>query len=83
MCIKDVLMSAPMATISTPAFRVLLEEFGGCDLYGSEMINAASLLTKGPFESYYVMSDPVPEKLVHQLVGGRCGDSGKSGRVPR
>lgn len=59
-----------MATISTPAFRTLLEELGGCDLYGSEMINAASLLTGGPFESYYLMPDPVPEKLVHQLVGG-------------
>ncbi|MCX7787179.1 MAG: tRNA-dihydrouridine synthase family protein [Spirochaetes bacterium] len=59
-----------MATISTPAFRILLEEFGGCDLYGSEMINAASLLTGGPFESYYVMAEPVPEKLIHQLVGG-------------
>lgn len=70
MCIKDVLVSAPMATISTPAFRTLLEELGGCDLYGSEMINAASLLTGGPFESYYLMGDPVPEKLVHQLVGG-------------
>ena len=62
--------AAPMATISTPAFRTLLEEWGGCDLYGSEMISAASLLTGGPFESYYLMSDPVPEKLVHQLVGG-------------
>ena len=70
MCIKDVLVAAPMATISTPAFRILLEELGGCDLYGSEMINAASLLTGGPFESYYLMADPVPEKLVHQLVGG-------------
>jgi len=59
-----------MATISTPALRVLLEEFGCCDLYGSEMINASSLLTGGPFESYYVMPDPVPEKLIHQLVGG-------------
>lgn len=70
MCIKDVLVAAPMATISTPAFRVLLEEFGGCDLYGSEMINAGSLLTGGPYESYYLSPDPAPDRLIHQLVGG-------------
>ena len=63
------LICGPMATISHPAFRILIEKFGGCDEYFTEMINAGSLLTQGPFEKYYIDSTPVPEKLVWQLTG--------------
>ncbi|MFQ3621569.1 MAG: tRNA-dihydrouridine synthase family protein [Spirochaetales bacterium] len=70
MRIKNVLVSAPMANLTTPAFRCIIEDFGGCDLYFSEMINAASLLTGGAYEAYYVCADPVPDKLIHQIVGG-------------
>ena len=59
----------PMATISHPAFRILLEQFGGCDEYFTEMINAGTLLTGGPFEKYYIDPAPVPEKIVWQLTG--------------
>ena len=58
-----------MATISHPAFRILLEQFGGCDEYFTEMINAGSLLVDGPFEKYYLNPCPVPEKIVWQLTG--------------
>ena len=58
-----------MATISHPAFRILLEQFGGCDEYFTEMINAGTLLTGGQFESYYINPAPVPEKIVWQLTG--------------
>lgn len=63
------LISGPMATISHPAFRILCEEFGGCDEYFTEMINAGSLITKGPFEKYYLDATPAPEKIVWQLTG--------------
>jgi len=68
---RDLLILAPMAGITTPAHRVLVEEAGGCDLYFTEMINAASFVDQGPYERYYVIPDPVPGKLVYQLVGGR------------
>ncbi len=58
-----------MATISHPAFRNLIERFGGCDEYFTEMINAGTLLTNGPFEKYYIDPSPVPEKIVWQLTG--------------
>ena len=58
-----------MATISHPAFRILIEQFGGCDEYFTEMINAGSLLVDGPFEQYYLNPCPVPEKIVWQLTG--------------
>ncbi len=58
-----------MATVSHPAFRVLVEKFGGCDEYFSEMINAGTLLTGGPFEKYYIDPSPVPQKIVWQLTG--------------
>lgn len=58
-----------MATISHPAFRILVERFGGCDEYFTEMINAGSLLNFGPFEKFYIDSTPCPEKIVWQLTG--------------
>ncbi|MCI5606230.1 MAG: tRNA-dihydrouridine synthase family protein [Spirochaetia bacterium] len=63
------LICGPMATISHPAFRILVEQFGGCDEYYTEMINAGTVLTNGPFEHYYLDPAPVPEKLVWQLTG--------------
>ena len=63
------LICGPMATISHPAFRILLEQFGGCDEYFTEMINAGTLLTGGQFEKYYIDPAPVPEKIVWQLTG--------------
>ena len=63
------LICGPMATISHPASRILIERFGGCDEYFTEMINAGSLLTGGPFEKYYIDPAPVPEKVVWQLTG--------------
>ena len=58
-----------MATISHPAFRMLIERFGGCDEYFTEMINAGTLLVNGPFEKYYINPAPVPQKVVWQLTG--------------
>lgn len=63
------LVCAPMATLGHPAFRILIEKFGGCNEYYTEMINAASLLNNGQFEKYYINPAPVPEKIVWQLVG--------------
>lgn len=63
------LICAPMATLSHPAFRILMEKFGGCDEYYTEMINAPSLLHGGQFEKFYINPAPVPEKLVWQLTG--------------
>jgi tRNA-dihydrouridine synthase B len=64
-------MLAPMATVSHEAFRIAVEKFGGCDEYFTEMINAGSLINRGPFEKYYLLNGPVPEKIVWQLTGSR------------
>jgi len=61
------LICGPMATVSHPAFRILVEKFGGCDEYFTEMINAGTLITNGPFEKYYIDAAPVPSKIVWQL----------------
>lgn len=63
------LIAGPMATLSTEAFRRLVEKFGGCDEYYTEMINAGSLLTRGPFEKYYLLNDIAGDKIVWQLTG--------------
>lgn len=66
------LILAPMATLSHEAFRRTVEDFGGCDEYFTEMINAGSLLHLGPFEKFYLSGAPVPEKTVRQLTGSRA-----------
>ncbi len=67
------LICGPMATLSHEAFRRSVERFGGCDEYFTEMINAPSLLNRGPFEQYYLLNGPSPEKIVWQLTGNRAG----------
>jgi len=58
-----------MAEISHRALRELIEGFGGCDEYFTEMISAQALLAAGPFEKWYIDNGPCPQKLVYQLVG--------------
>ena len=65
---------APMAELSHRALRELIESFGGCDGYFTEMISAAALLTGGPYEKWYIDTAPKPEKCVFQLVGS-CLDA--------
>jgi tRNA-dihydrouridine synthase len=62
-----------MAELSHRALRELVEGFGGCDEYYTEMISAGALLGGGLFESWYIDSGPAPEKLVFQLVGADSG----------
>jgi tRNA-dihydrouridine synthase len=61
-----------MAELSHRPLRELIESFGGCDEYFSEMISAAALVGGGPFESFYRDGGPRPEKLVYQLTGPRA-----------
>jgi tRNA-dihydrouridine synthase len=60
---------APMAELSHRALRELIEGFGGCDEYFSEMLSAGALLGGGPFEAWYTDPRPRPEKLVYQIAG--------------
>jgi len=64
---------APMAELSHRALRELIEGFGGCDGYFTEMISAGALLDGGPFEKWYIDGGPCPEKVVYQLVGSDIG----------
>jgi tRNA-dihydrouridine synthase len=58
-----------MAALTTPALRWLVKDFGGCDVYFTEMISCAALLQRGPYEDSYINPEPEPDKLVYQLVG--------------
>ena len=63
------LILAPMATLSHAALRTLIEQFGGCDLYFSEMVSAEAHIGGTPFERYYSETAPAPQRLVFQLIG--------------
>jgi len=67
-----------MAELSHRALRELIEGFGGCDEYFTEMISAAALLGGGPFERWYIDGGPRPEKVVFQLVGADIGQISKA-----
>ena len=58
-----------MATLSHAGLRVMIEEFGGCELYFSEMISAEAMLGGTRYEQYYTIPDPDPDRLIYQLVG--------------
>lgn len=75
------LILAPMATLSHEAFRRCVVKFGGCDEYFTEMINAGSLLNMGPFEKFYLMAGPEPEKIVWQLTGNDSGKMAKAAEI--
>jgi len=72
---------APMAELSHRALRELIEGFGGCDEYFSEMISASGLLAGGPFEKWYVDNAPRPKKLVFQLLGADSGQISQAAAV--
>lgn len=63
------LIAGPMATLSHQGLRKIYEDFGGCDEYYTEMINASSYLTHGQFESYYTLNEIAGDKIVWQLTG--------------
>jgi len=75
------LILAPMATLSHEAFRRCVSRFGGCDEYFTEMINAGSLLNMGPWEKFYLMSGPTPQKIVWQLTGNHVEKMGEAAKV--
>jgi tRNA-dihydrouridine synthase len=78
---KTPFLLAPMAELSHRALRELIEGFGGCDCYFSEMISAGALLADGPFEKWYTDPGPVPEKLVFQVVGSDSGQISKAAAI--
>lgn len=67
--VRPPLLLAPMATITHAGFRTLVSEFGGCDLYFTEMISAEALIGGTPFESYYLSLEPEPERTIYQVIG--------------
>lgn len=75
------LILAPMATLSHEAFRRCVARFGGCDEYFTEMINAGSLLNAGPWEKFYLMPGPEPEKIVWQLTGSDAEKMGEAAKI--
>ena len=70
-----------MAELGHRALRELIEGFGGCDEYFSEMISAAALLDGGPFEKWYIDNGPRPDKLVYQLVGSDAGQIARAAEL--
>lgn len=66
---RPALVLAPMATITHTGFRTLVHEYGGCDLYFTEMISAEALIGGTQFESHYRSLAPQPARTIYQVIG--------------
>jgi len=66
---RDTLFLAPMADITHAAFRHLVDSFGGCDYYFTEMVSAGAYVSGSPYEEFYTITEPNSTKTVVQLVG--------------
>lgn len=60
-------MLAPMVELSHRPLRELVNGFGGCDRYYSEMTSAAGFLAGSPFDAWFLDPLPSPENTVLQL----------------
>ena len=69
---KKPLLAAPLAELSHLPLRLLIEEFGGCDWYFTEMISAGALRAASPYEDFYTAAGSLADRTVFQLVCS-CG----------
>lgn len=70
------LVMAPMAGLSTVAFRRLLGELGGVGLYYSEMLSARALQHETPKRSIYLRSEGEPRPLCLQIMASEPSQIG-------
>jgi tRNA-dihydrouridine synthase len=75
---KTLFLLAPMAELSHRPLRELIEGFGGCDEYFTEMISAGAFVAGGPFEAWYADGGPRPEKIVYQIAGSDASQIAKA-----
>ena len=66
---RPALALAPMATVTHGGYRTLVHEYGGCDLYFTEMISAEALRGGTQFEDHYRSLAPIPERTIFQIIG--------------
>ena len=66
---RHTLFLAPMADLTHAGFRLLIEGYGGCDYYYSEMIDARLYRQGGPLEEYYDRTEPGADRMIFQLIG--------------
>ncbi len=56
-----------MVELSHRPLRELIDSFGSCDRYYTEMTSASGYLARSPFDRWFMDSAPSPEKTVVQL----------------
>ena len=64
---SNALFLAPMVEISHRPLRELIEYWGGCDIYHTEMISAAGFVSGSPWGKYFTDTLPVCNKTIIQF----------------
>lgn len=60
---------APLAELTHLPLRLLIEEFGGCDYYFTEMMSAGAVASYTPYERFYLEAGDLAPRTVFQLAG--------------
>ena len=68
------LMLAPMVELSNRPLRTLMEQWGGCDRYHTEMCSASAWLANTAYEKWFLDTQPAPEKTVVQFYATKVDD---------
>ncbi|MCX7023095.1 MAG: tRNA-dihydrouridine synthase family protein, partial [Spirochaetes bacterium] len=69
----DALLLAPMVELSHRPLRELIESFGGCDLYCTEMASASAFVSGAPWDRYFLDTLPCPGRTVLQFYASDRG----------
>ncbi len=64
---ENALLLAPMVGLSHRPLRELVDGFGGCDLYYTEMTSSAGYVSGAPYDRYFLDALPAPERTVLQF----------------
>jgi len=67
------LMLAPMVELSHRPLREIVESFGGCDRYYTEMTSAPGYLANSPYDRWFLDGSPRPDITAVQLYGSEPG----------
>lgn len=77
---------APLAELTHLPFRMLVDEFGGCDYFFTEMISAGALTANTPYENFYSEAGNLADRTIFQLAGSDpdaiCAAAGRLMRLP-
>ncbi len=74
------LLLAPMVELSHRPLRMLINQWGGCDRYYTEMTSAQGYLANAPYDKWFLDGEPDHEKTVLQFYATKVEEMAKAAK---